>query len=536
MNLNPASIEIIDQVSSGDLPCLYSEKMVLKLLQQQVTLMEHGEQFTGRPQTQVYYNKAHVLKTHTALNFSAIISKRWVQQQLEKEREMQVYHPQKTWLLLHFADKVVIGNIMPRLQALHECMEKPEPEVDTNKALQVFSQLFNMYFELSKRTGRRLDEGLSNFALDNKHQLYYIDDDIYERDNWIALSHIIGVYLRKLPWLKADIAYQFGRICQQAMLTHLQDKHFLTVLAELLNDIFMPTSRETDLREFKRGLQSLEPIKTTVSSITTANISPAPAAVVSKIKPLKTTDRYWVLLADIHANLPALEAVLNFIEQQAWQTILILGDIVGYGPHPQACIQRLQTLGCTVIKGNHDHALGGADYSRGYSRTARWVLDWSQDKVSNADKQWLQDLPPVLHNKHYLAVHGAPIDPNFFQGYVYAMTYEDNLDVLEKKQKPLCFHGHTHIPGVYARYQGKVDKHHSSPGQTVKFDLSSAQHSLICPGSVGQPRNRQSGAEFAVYDWETQQIQYYCLEYDQSTLVNDMLQQQFPESLVQVFR
>ncbi len=586
MHLDIAKVEIIDQVEGRDTP--YTETMVLSLLQQQVTAMEHGEQFTGRPQTKVYYDQNHILKTHTALNFSAPISSRWILQQLEKERELRVYHPKKTWVLLHEKNgKVIIANIMPRLHPLHQVMEKPVDELDPEQALKVFAQLFNMYFELSRRTGKRLDEGLSNFALDEAAQLYYVDDDIYDRDDWVALSHIIGVYIRRLPWLQGEYPYRFGQICQQAMLAHLEDKHYLTVLAELLDDIFVPAAREVDLREMRRGLIGLKdnphghttasytPLKAPSSIKTPTSqghhkaqkmdvlgmVERASAELEAPHKPEEKvtantfdsqtdtdthteqtdiippdSERYWVLLADIHANLPALDAVLEFVQARQLENILVLGDVVGYGPHPQACIQRLQALNCPVIKGNHDHALGGADYSKGYSQTARWALDWSQDKVTKEEKQWLEDLPPVLREPHYLALHGAPIDPTFFRGYVYAMTYEDNLDVLEKKQMPLCFHGHTHIPGVYARYNTGEDKHHSSPGNDVSFDLSQAKHCLICPGSIGQPRNGQSGAEFAIYDWHTHSIQYHCIEYDQESLVQDMIKQQFPDSLVQVFR
>jgi predicted phosphodiesterase len=115
----------------------------------------------------------------------------------------------------------------------------------------------------------------------------------------------------------------------------------------------------------------------------------------------------------------------------------------------------------------------------------------------------------MIRNKDWLALHGAPVDPTFFNAYVYEMTYEDNLDELQKKEIPICFHGHTHILGVYGRLGSHYDKHYIEE----KIELKQFTHALICPGSVGIPRVKPlDAAQFAIYDKELKQVQFIYLK------------------------
>jgi len=238
------------------------------------------------------------------------------------------------------------------------------------------------------------------------------------------------------------------------------------------------------------------------------------------------------LLSDIHANLPALEKVLEFLSHEDIDGGIVLGDIVGYGPHPSECIECIQDSGFSVIKGNHDHGLATDNFKKSFSNTAQWALTWSASRVSSAQKKWLKDLPSVLHSQHWMAIHGAPIDPTFFNAYVYSMTYEDNLSFMANKKIYLCFHGHTHIPGIYARKNNLQDGHYFEPEvHLVKFSQV-----LLCPGSVGQPRNQQVGTQFAIYDRAQQTVYFHLLNYAIEKTVKDMETQGFPAPLIRMLQ
>ena len=119
-------------------------------------------------------------------------------------------------------------------------------------------------------------------------------------------------------------------------------------------------------------------------------------------------------MADIHANLPALDAVLAWLKTNNIKAALVLGDLVGYGPHPQACLQRLAAYDFIFIKGNHDNALATGNFKKGLSSNAAWALNWSNTRVSDDDKTYLANLISVFYHDDWMALHGAPIDPTFF--------------------------------------------------------------------------------------------------------------------------
>jgi predicted phosphodiesterase len=243
------------------------------------------------------------------------------------------------------------------------------------------------------------------------------------------------------------------------------------------------------------------------------------------------------LLSDIHANLPALEAALDFIGLLGLDDVIVLGDVVGYGPHPVECIERLADSPFQYIKGNHDYACSlEADEAPAHpvamSRDARWVADWTAKRLSAEHRRWLRELPASLQRDGWLAVHGSPVDPNRFNGYVYEMTYERNLDELHSLGLRTCFHGHTHVRGVYARVRGRLDAFYTADSQPLEKYL----HALVCPGSVGQPRNGMPGAQLAVYDRESRLVQFYSIAYAIDRTIQDMERQGFPDALVDRLR
>ena len=240
------------------------------------------------------------------------------------------------------------------------------------------------------------------------------------------------------------------------------------------------------------------------------------------------------MLSDVHANRPALEAVLRFLKGLGVSEGLVIGDLVGYGPHPVECVELLQDSEFLCLKGNHDVAVAhpgreGAAVRAAMSMHARWTAEWTTRRMPAQQRAWLLDLPRIVYRHEWMAVHGAPIDPRHYSGYVHNLTCKSNLDELERQHVSLCFHGHTHVPGIHGRVAGRADAHYTHQRQ----DLARFRHALICAGAVSQPRNGQTGAQVAVYDGDAHSIDFHTLPYDASATVSDMRRLGFPEALAQ---
>lgn len=219
--------------------------------------------------------------------------------------------------------------------------------------------------------------------------------------------------------------------------------------------------------------------------------------------------RRTLLFADVHANLPALQAVLAKARELGVDSYLFLGDAVGYGPHPKEVLSVMRDLpSALLLQGNHDYAVSSGD-TEGMNRLAVESVEWTTTRLSRDDLDFLASLPVDHDAGEWMALHGAPVDPRRFNAYVYETTYRDNLDVLEDEGKTTCFFGHTHVPGVYRR-TGVSEERVFRPTRTP---ILPGSHHLINPGSVGQPRDGVSKASFAVWDRESLEVTFHRIPY-----------------------
>ena len=152
-------------------------------------------------------------------------------------------------------------------------------------------------------------------------------------------------------------------------------------------------------------------------------------------------------------------------------------------------------------------------------------------KVGQEERDWLAALPAYHQQDNWIAVHGAPQDKTFFNAYVYHLTYEENLSYLAAHAIPICIHGHTHIQGTYCR-RGKRQGFE----KTEALLLNNVNHCLVCPGSIGQPRSGQLGAEFAIFDQQQGLIQFCQVDYDLEHTIKDMHHHNFPAQLIERLR
>jgi diadenosine tetraphosphatase ApaH/serine/threonine PP2A family protein phosphatase len=214
------------------------------------------------------------------------------------------------------------------------------------------------------------------------------------------------------------------------------------------------------------------------------------------------------VLSDIHANLPALEAVLAALGpvDAVWH----LGDIVGYGPHPDEVVARLRELGAVGVRGNHDAATRDLGMAEWFNADARLAIEWTAGRISPETRAWLAGLPERAELGEMTLVHGSPRDPT----WEYVMTTPDARASLAAFATPYCLYGHTHIPAAWREDHGQVEPLGSSHGSVLPLD---GRRLLLNPGSVGQPRDGDPRAAYAIYDTEAKEVTYRRVVYDVAT-------------------
>ena len=217
------------------------------------------------------------------------------------------------------------------------------------------------------------------------------------------------------------------------------------------------------------------------------------------------------ILGDIHGNLEALTAVVAAMRQEGIDEWVQVGDIVGYGPEPAACIDLVRELGCTVCMGNHDAAVLGLLDTAYFNNFARAAIQWTRGQLRPADLDYLRSLQLVVHRDLYTVVHGTLHMPEQF-GYVISPV--EARDSLLLQQTFLCFVGHSHVPAIYLMrnpQQRSLDVVYQSEAE---IPVDGYMRVLMNVGSVGQPRDEDSRAAYAVYDTETKVAAIRRVKYD----------------------
>lgn len=493
---------------------------------QQPQELQHNTLFTGRPATQLFVASRFVAKLRTDFVFQSQDAEKRALSALALDRRLNAYHPEKTWFVWHTDDQIFIGNIAPRIHTFHSTL----PELLQRKpaqALTLLAQLCRLYFSVAHESGFRLDEGLSNFGWTDAGAVYYLDDDRYQWDLFTSFASILAVWIRQLAEFSTEHADIFGQSLCGILLDVFQSPHKIQVLLGQLRYCIAVGGREQQCLNtisacLTKAAYPQRPDRHRSLAVGSTQLS---AAETSGDCNANVTSPL-AILADIHANLFALQAVLADLRVRQISRILVLGDIVGYGPHPRECIEVLKQQNAIIIQGNHDYAAASGDVSTGFSKLACWAIDWTRRVLTQDDMRWLAELPPYFQSDSWLAVHGAPIDKNYFYGYVYHMTYEANLDWLVQHQIALAFHGHSHVAGVYRR-----DAAGDSRCDHALQRLSSARCALACPGSVGQPRSGKTAAEYGIFRPADATFELLSVGYDYQRTMDVMRAANFPPAL-----
>ncbi|MGD9712016.1 MAG: metallophosphoesterase [Thermomicrobiales bacterium] len=232
-----------------------------------------------------------------------------------------------------------------------------------------------------------------------------------------------------------------------------------------------------------------------------------------------------LVLSDVHGNLPALETVLQ--QQLSFDRIWNLGDTVGYGPWPNECVALLRSYpGSVHLAGNHDLAATGQIPTSGFNPVAAAAATWTGRHLTDMNQVWLRGLDSIRVEGDVTLAHGSPRDP----AMEYILTAAQAASMFPWFSTRTCFVGHTHRPMVAVDGISVNVEHPFTPRDKQSFDVSTMR-ALLNPGSVGQPRDGDSRAAFAVYDTEFARVTFHRVEYPIEITREAILDAGLPRSL-----
>jgi diadenosine tetraphosphatase ApaH/serine/threonine PP2A family protein phosphatase len=211
------------------------------------------------------------------------------------------------------------------------------------------------------------------------------------------------------------------------------------------------------------------------------------------------------LFGDIHANLEALEAVLADASEQGVTDYVCMGDVVGYNADPSACLEIVRSMNCPTVKGNHDEDASGSHSLETMNPIAATALEWTRQQLTTDQRQWLARLRMVRQVSDFTVVHSTLDQP---ANWNYVTNRFDAMSNFSYQFTQICFHGHTHVPRVYMK-SAKVEE---VPAESIVIEPSAKY--FINVGSVGQPRDGDWRACYAIFDMVSNLIVFRRVEYD----------------------
>lgn len=490
---------------------------------------------SARQSTRLLQSGAWFFKTETAQKTTRCSSALAACHKAQKQHKLHpgLWHPEKEWVVVRWEEGWTPVSVCPVLTTLRSA--------STIEALFTgWRELLITAIHWSVYEGVGLDLNPSNFGYDSHSTLYYIDDELFPPLTPQDIGEFLAAMIPQHTMLQENDWFDWGELVKETLhsefssldewlqlqeglqsypLTERFQKARQRLMQGLVeNNLFLDprVRRRKRLAQAAKNRSSNEP----VSEKTPLHDKVEPVLEVlskdaSDPEPqshnlLYRDKQKTCVFSDVHGNLPALEAVLKKAEQLGVDSYLCLGDIVGYGPFPSECIQRVKEIpDCIVLRGNHDQMMVEGVIPDNVNRLAREVAEWTLKTLSSDEKQWLESLLLEYGEDNWLAVHSAPVDNSRLYAYVYELTYRDNLEWMQDNRIEACFYGHTHVPFGYGLQENNKESRLASP----VIPLFQGNTWLLNPGSVGQPRDRDCRASFAIWDhqaqtWETHRVSY----------------------------
>jgi len=226
------------------------------------------------------------------------------------------------------------------------------------------------------------------------------------------------------------------------------------------------------------------------------------------------------IISDIHSNLEALKTVLKYIENEKISRIICLGDVVGYSPRPNECVDLVREKCERTLLGNHDSASLAETDINFFNEYARQAILWTRKRLNQETKEFLRSLPYTYPEGNTLYVHSSPVEP---EEWHYVLSVGEAKYSLNQIKYSLVFIGHSHVAVTFTLEQGKLDE--------SNFLLSPKDRYIVNVGSVGQPRDGDPRASFVIFDTQERRIQYIRLEYNVRKTFEEIMEQDIPPLL-----
>jgi diadenosine tetraphosphatase ApaH/serine/threonine PP2A family protein phosphatase len=233
-----------------------------------------------------------------------------------------------------------------------------------------------------------------------------------------------------------------------------------------------------------------------------------------------------LIISDIHANLTALETVLK--DAREFDAVWVLGDLVGYGPDPNECIELVKNFSNLIcLLGNHDAATLGHIDDITFNPAARQAIRWTRKTITPENLEYISKLPESVHFGEITFAHGSPREPV----WEYLLDTRNATENFKYFHTPYCFVGHTHLPTMYILNNGDYQASLIAPEKNTRVLLH--PRAIINPGSVGQPRDRDPRAAYAIFNQDDMTIEFRRVAYDIQDVQGRMRQVDLPQRHIQ---
>jgi predicted phosphodiesterase len=230
----------------------------------------------------------------------------------------------------------------------------------------------------------------------------------------------------------------------------------------------------------------------------------------------------YAIISDIHGNAEALQAVLNDISNRSIDSIVCLGDIVGYYPDPEVCIELVKQNADLCVAGNHDYAAIGRIDTQNFTYYAFAAMEWTKQNLSENDKEFLRSLPLTIEKDNMFFTHSSPSNPHDW-AYVFPDSEEAVFEAFNSLVFQLNFIGHTHWPSILIQEDERIILHSEH-----SIIVNDQNFYLINVGSVGQPRDFDSRSSYSIYDSSLNEISIRRIPYDYSVTQKKIKENHLP--------
>ena len=234
----------------------------------------------------------------------------------------------------------------------------------------------------------------------------------------------------------------------------------------------------------------------------------------------------YLVISDVHSNYPALQTVLT--NAAPFDAILFLGDLVGYGPNPNECVERLQEFSLTAIVGNHDWGVIGRADLYVFNSDAHEAIMWTQREIYADNRSFLSDLPTTVRIDDMMLAHGSPRDPI----WEYLVDSYAAMESFKAHDFQLAFVGHTHLPLIFEWDEQAEEAHLILPELETPIEIGD-RRLIVNPGSVGQPRDGDPRASYVMLDTEAQTLVYHRVPYAVEMTQERMRARGLPRRLIE---